>query len=91
MSAYEDFWTPSEWAEWSNELAMLFDEDEPTTNPEGAQESILLDVFGRWANERTALRALLSEYHATGHQSAAYTQERALVERLDAILNGADS
>jgi len=42
-----DFWTSEEWENWSNELSELIDEDDDGrySNPEGAQEQIILDCF----------------------------------------------
>lgn len=51
-----DFWTQAEWAEWSNDLADLISEDDMCrfSNPDGAQESIILDVLRGYVSERAA-------------------------------------
>lgn len=51
-----DFWTQDEWAEWSNELAMLIPEEDMLaySNPEGAQEGIIFDVLSAYVAERNA-------------------------------------
>lgn len=49
------FWSQREWEDWSNELAGLIHEDDESiySNPEGAQESIILDVFRVYSERRT--------------------------------------
>lgn len=48
------FWTQDEWAEWSNELAILIPEDDVDrySNPDGAQESVIKDCLRAYIAER---------------------------------------
>jgi hypothetical protein len=61
-----DFWTPAEWADWSDRLAELIPEDDAATysNPEGAQESIIEDCLRAYAARLAAVEALLAEWEA---------------------------
>lgn len=56
--------------QWSNDLAALVPEGDEATysDPEGAQESILLDVFTAYARERDALKARLDAVRAFHHK-----------------------
>lgn len=53
------FWTRTEWADWSNELAMLIPEDDVSeySNVDGAQESCITDCLRAYVAERAALAA----------------------------------
>jgi hypothetical protein len=54
------FWTRTEWAEWSNELAMILPEDAeewPGVNADGAQESVIAAALRHLVAEVARLRA----------------------------------
>jgi hypothetical protein len=70
MSGAGDFWTQDEWAEWSNELAQLIPEDDMLaySNPEGAQEGIVLDVLRAYASERQSIWTEVADERARAHE-----------------------
>lgn len=58
------FWTQTEWAEWSNELASMIPEDDVAryANVDGAQESIIADCLQAYVTERkSSVDDLLAE------------------------------
>lgn len=57
------FWTNEQWLEWSNELASLIPEGDESrySNPEGAQESIILDCLRAYVAERQESLAVFTQ------------------------------
>jgi hypothetical protein len=60
----QGFWSQREWEDWSNELAALIPDDDVRGNPEGAQESIILDTLRGWHEELTEARAAIERVTA---------------------------
>jgi hypothetical protein len=84
-----EFWTQDEWAEWSNELASLIPEGDESkySNPEGAQEAILYDVFQAWAKERRKLtRKLTPAERARVEQAFGYVTETEPLENMISVI-----
>lgn len=69
MTGHGDFWTTDQWADWSNELAHLIPDEDMLafSNPDGAQEGIVLDVLRAYASERQSIWTEVADERARAH------------------------